>query len=354
MKKSPNAASLALIFAASLAVAGEASAKDKKHAPAHPAPAAEAPAAAPAQSPAAPAVVPTQPEETHPAPILEDRQSAAPVDPKATELDNAFKAGAAAATKGPANVALLDLAELRIPAGMVFIPKNEGSRILRALGNTISADGMTGVIMGVNDGDSWIVVVRRVDQGHIRDDEAKDWNTDELLRNIKANTEEANTDRKARGFPQLDVAGWIEKPTYDASQHRLVWSILARTEGVASGDPDGVNYNTFALGRDGFFSLNMITDSSRVEKDKEIAKTLLSNLSWLPGKSYADFDESTDKVAAYGLAALVGGVAAKKLGLFAIAAAFLAKFAKLAFVAVIAAGAGLMKFLRNKLKKPEV
>ena len=43
------------------------------------------------------------------------------------------------------------------------------------------------------------------------------------------------------------------------------------------------------------------------------------------GKRYTDFDSSTDKVAAYGLAALVAGVAAKKLGLLAIAGAFFAQ-----------------------------
>ena len=43
-------------------------------------------------------------------------------------------------------------------------------------------------------------------------------------------------------------------------------------------------------------------------------------------------------MAEYGLAALVAGVAAKKLGLFAVIAAFFAKFAKV----ILIAGAGLL------------
>ena len=65
------------------------------------------------------------------------------------------------------------------------------------------------------------------------------------------------------------------------------------------------------------------------------------------GKRYADFNPSTDKVAEYGLAALVVGVAAKKLGLIAIIAAFVAKFAKLFFIGALAFGGGIWKFFKR-------
>jgi uncharacterized membrane-anchored protein len=71
-------------------------------------------------------------------------------------------------------------------------------------------------------------------------------------------------------------------------------------------------------------------------------------VSFAEGKRYADFDSSTDKVAAYGLAALVGGLAAKKLGLLAVAGVFIAKFFKIILVAVLAGGATLRKFFTRK------
>ena len=76
---------------------------------------------------------------------------------------------------------------------------------------------------------------------------------------------------------------------------------------------------------------------------------LLGDLAYNAGKRYADFSASTDRIAEYGLMALVGGVAAKKLGLFAIAIAFVLKFAKIIFVGAAAVlGAGVVRFFRRK------
>ena len=65
------------------------------------------------------------------------------------------------------------------------------------------------------------------------------------------------------------------------------------------------------------------------------------------GKRYGDFNSSTDKVAAYGLAALVAGVAAKKLGLLALIVAGVVKFAKVLLVAIAAAFAAFRKWFRR-------
>lgn len=75
---------------------------------------------------------------------------------------------------------------------------------------------------------------------------------------------------------------------------------------------------------------------------------MLADLAYNAGKRYEDFSASTDRVAAYGLAALIGGVAAKKLGLLAIVMAFVLKFAKVILLGMAAFGAGIMKFFRRK------
>ena len=67
-----------------------------------------------------------------------------------------------------------------------------------------------------------------------------------------------------------------------------------------------------------------------------------------PGKRYEDFNATTDHIAEYGLAALIGGIAVKKLGLFALAAGFVLKFAKLILIGVAAFGASVMRFFRRK------
>ena len=107
-------------------------------------------------------------------------------------------------------------------------------------------------------------------------------------------------------------------------------------------------YNTYALGRDGYFSLNLLSDSQRIATDKAAARELLADLQYNAGKRYEDFSATTDRVAQYGLMALVGGAVAKKLGLFALLGAMALKFAKVIFVGVLAFGAGIVKFFRRK------
>jgi uncharacterized membrane-anchored protein len=183
--------------------------------------------------------------------------------------------------------------------------------------------------------------------GYIKDDDAKDWDADELLQNLKDGTEAGNEHRREMGVSEIQVTRWVERPAYDAQTHRLVWSAEARAKGGQDTDPT-VNYNTYVLGREGYVSLNLITNSSTVEADKPAAHALLAAVNFNDGKRYGDFNSSTDKVAAYGLAALIGGLAVKKLGLIGVILAFGAKFAKLIIVGVAAAGGAVAKFFKGR------
>jgi len=261
------------------------------------------------------------------------------------EQEAAFKAAKAVQKAGPADIALRDQAHLHLPAGYVWVPTPAAAQLMRSMGNRTD-DTFIGAIFPADDGD-WMAVVKFVKEGYIKDDDAKDWNADELLTSLKEGTEAANEERAKRGIPAIEVTGWAQKPQYEASTHRLVWSALSKKKGSDGGNP-GVNYNTYALGREGYLSLNLITNANDLEKYKPDATKLLGALQYDDGKKYADFNASTDKVAAYGLAALVAGAAAKKLGLFAIALAFLAKFAKVAVVAGGAALWGLTKLFKKK------
>jgi len=264
------------------------------------------------------------------------------------ELTAAWQAAGAAGTGGPHDVVLIDQATLKLPAGHFFVPQAEATRVLRALGNVVNGTSLVGLVVGTGSNAGWMVVIRYIKEGYIKDDDAKNWNADELLQNLKEGVEESNKDRIERGFPEMQVIGWVQPPNYDAATHRLVWSLLAKDKGDADTAPKNINYNTYALGRDGYFSLNLLSDSERIGGDKAIAHELLGDLAYNAGKRYEDFSASTDRIAEYGLMALVGGVAAKKLGLFAIVAAFVLKFAKVIFVGLAVAGAGVMNFFRRK------
>lgn len=273
-------------------------------------------------------------------------QAATTAEQQEAEFKAASEAAHQARTQGPADIALKDQAVLKLPAGMSFIPQPAAGRLMQAMGNT-GDERLLGLVAPA-DGD-WLVVARYEASGYIKDDDAKDWDVDELFKTLHDGTEEANKLRRERGIPELEVLGWVEKPHYDAAAHRLVWSMAARTKGEADEAGQSVNYNTYALGREGYISLNLITARQRVEQDKPYAHDLLASLQFKDGKRYADFDSKTDHVAEYGLAALVAGVAAKKLGFFALAAAFVVKFAKVILLAVAGFGATVARFFkRNK------
>jgi uncharacterized membrane-anchored protein len=263
----------------------------------------------------------------------------------------AFDTALKSAKHGPASVAMLNEASLSLPKGYQFIPKEQAGPLLEAMGNQ-EGDNLLGLVLSDQDDASWMVVARYENAGYIKDDDAKNWKADELLQSLKEGTEAGNEERRERGLTEFEVVGWVEKPTYDAANKRLVWSVSSRDKGTTADDGQGINYNTYALGRDGYISMNLVTDLKRIEEDKPVARTLLGALQFNKGKRYQDFNASTDKVAEYGLAALVAGVAAKKLGLFAILAALAVKSFKLIAVAAVGAFLAAKKFLFGKKDAP--
>ncbi|CAE6948915.1 DUF2167 domain-containing protein [Paraburkholderia domus] len=274
----------------------------------------------------------------------------AQTDATQTELNAAVKEANAALIHGPSKIAVLDQASFALPANSGFVPAAAAIRYLRALGNTIDEKSLVGLIVPLTANTDWLAVLTFEKAGYVRDDDARDWHADDILKNLRDGTEQSNAGRKSRGLPELEVTGWAEPPAYDAKTHHLVWSAIVRSKGQNASSPTGVNYRTLALGRDGYLSLTMATQLSMLATTKPTANALLADIDYMDGKRYADFNATTDHVAEYGLAALVAGVAVKKLGLFAIIAAFAAKFFKVGLVAFLAFGASIRQFFKRKPK----
>lgn len=257
------------------------------------------------------------------------------------------KAAQEAMLSGPQVVQLLDQAAFALPENYGFIPKAQATTLMEMWGNSVG-DEFLGMVVPLHGGDShWFAAVDYINSGYIKDDDAKEWNADDLLANLQEGTEAGNERRAKLGIPPLKVTRWVEVPKYDADVHHLVWSAEIRLKEGEDNDP-GVNYNTYVLGREGYISLNLVTSLGDVEADKQAAKALLTAIRFNDGKRYGEFNASTDKVAAYGLAALVGGLALKKLGLLAVIGAFVAKFFKVMLVAVAAAGGWFSRFFKRK------
>lgn len=273
-------------------------------------------------------------------------QSEPPPQVKA-DVQAAWVAAKRTATVGPAQIKLLDQGTLQLTPDEVFIPAAEANAIMHAYGNPASPSRF-GLVVSRRDKALWLIDVKWIKEGYVRDGDAKDWQPDAMLDNLKQGTENANAERIARGIPAMEITGWVQPPAYDGKTHRLVWSLASHDRGAPAGAAQTINYNTYALGRDGYFSLDLITDDKGIGADKAVARQLLGSLAYARGKRYEDFNGSTDKVAAYGLAALVGVVAVKKLGLLALVGAFLLKAWKLGMLAIAGAGAAIRRVFSRK------
>jgi uncharacterized membrane-anchored protein len=256
-----------------------------------------------------------------------------------------------ASINGPQDVPLGDQAKLHLPENYVYIPKAQAAEVMRMWGNS-TGDTFHGLVFPKSNTETWTIVIDHIAGGYVKDDDAKTWNADELLQSLKDGTEAQNEDRLNLGLAALDVAGWVQKPEYDASKHQLVWSLKAVKRGAPADEPSTINYNTYALGRDGYFEVDLLTTDKTVASDKASALKIVSAVDYNSGKKYADFNAATDHIAEYGLAALVAGVAAKKLGLLAVAGVFLAKFAKIIIAALAVGGGSLFKIFRRKPTPP--
>jgi uncharacterized membrane-anchored protein len=263
-------------------------------------------------------------------------QEADPREALRREFEAALQAMDAARQPGPKDISILGQAVLHLPAGYAFVPNPAAARFVKAMGNPVN-ESFQGMILPEEPGADWVVSVSFEKSGYIKDDDAKNWNVDDMLKNLKEGAEEINQARAERGIPGLELLGWAEPPAYDAATHRLVWALTVTSQGAPKDQPSSVNYNTHALGREGYISLNLVTSSDQLAQRKPIAQTLLASLEFNQGERYEDFNAETDPTAAFGLAALVGGaMVAKKFGLFALAGLFFAKFGKIIAVAAAA------------------
>ena len=129
---------------------------------------------------------------------------------------------------GPAVIDLGNQAKLKLPAKMVFIKKEAANTMMEEAGNGTDPNRY-GLILPEQENDEsdtpWLVDLTFTDSGYIKDDDAKEWDVEAMLEQLKEGTTEQNKERAARNLPELETRGWVEKPQYDAATHRLIWSI---------------------------------------------------------------------------------------------------------------------------------
>ncbi|MDR3415292.1 MAG: DUF2167 domain-containing protein [Nevskia sp.] len=195
--------------------------------------------------------------------------------------------------------------------------------------------------------DGWGVVITYNEDGHVSDDDDAKIDYADLLSKMQKSTESENEQRKSKGYGAMHLVGWAAPPYYDAQTHKLYWAKELKADGA---EGDTLNYNIRVLGRKGVLELTAVAAMRDFPQIKEQMPTVLGFTNFDQGNRYTDFDSSTDKVAAYGLAALVAGGIAAKAGLFAKLGLLLLAAKKFIIIGLAAVGAFFRKLFKRAPK----
>lgn len=244
----------------------------------------------------------------------------------------------------PGNIAIMELGE----QFRYLSPNSTETLLVEGWGNPPGNDTL-GMVIPANlnpmSDEGWGVVISYTNDGYVKDDDADDIDYDGLLSDLQEQSREENKERVAMGYGAMDLVGWAEAPTYDSQAHKLYWAKEFSSDGAMI---NSLNYNIRVLGRKGVLVLNAVAGMNQIDMIKTEMPTLVSVTEFTSGNRYEDFDSSTDHVAEYGLAALVAGGVAAKMGLFAKLFAFLLAFKKILIIGLIAAGVFIKQLFTKK------
>lgn len=242
--------------------------------------------------------------------------------------------------RGPGEGAIGPQAKIRIPEGYAFLDERNTRRFLELMGNP-PRDRHYMISPASLD---WFAVFSFDPVGYVKDDEKID--ADALLETLKKGDGPGNDERKRLGMEPIFTDGWHVPPHYDAGTRRLEWGMRLR-------DGKGglhVNYTSRLLGRSGVMSAVLVSSPQTLAEDMKDFNRALSGFEFAAGEKYAEFKPG-DKMAEYGLAALVVGgaaAAAAKGGLFK----WLGKFLWVAVGGAAMGGWALLKRLFGRRQSP--
>lgn len=239
---------------------------------------------------------------------------------------------------GPSKCPLGAVATIDIPEGYQFVDGDGARTLMQMMQNPVSGDEKGFLMPEPRDDDAdasgWFVIFEYNPIGYVRDTEKDNIDADALLESITKGTEEANKVRRKNGWDELHVVGWQIPPYYDETTHNLKWAIIGESAGHR-----GVNFSTRLLGRGGAMSVDLVLPPEELDRVLPEFDKLVARFDFNPDSRYAAFREG-DKVAKYGLTALVAGGA----GAVAMKTGLLAKFWKYIVLAFLAAASAVKRF----------
>jgi uncharacterized membrane-anchored protein len=255
---------------------------------------------------------------------------------------------------GPITVPLGDSAEIDVPQGFLFTDKKGTQKLLELTQNIPNGSEVGALVPKIKDNkDIWFVTFEFHEVGFIRDDEKDKLDGREILKSLQDATEESNKVREKKGWPPFHVVGWEKQPFYDQQTNNLTWAIL----GSDDKGEDSVNHSIRVLGRHGTMNVDLVLSPTQYSKVLPQFNQLITGFRYREGHRYSDY-ASGDKLAGYGLTALIAGGAgalAVKTGFFMklwrVIVAMLVAFWKALVALFIAIAAWIKRALRKLTSK---
>jgi len=193
--------------------------------------------------------------------------------------------------------------------------------------------------------DAWAVIISYDESGYVKDGEAAKMDYAKLLKQMQESTRESNEERTKAGYPTIELVNWATEPHYDQAQHKIYWAKQLR---FGDSPAETLNYCVRALGRRGVLELNAVAAMEQLPQVEKATPAILSMINFQDGHRYVDFNSSTDKVATYGIAALIAGGVLAKTGLLKGLFVAVMAFKKVIIVGAVAAFAFIKKLFFGK------
>ena len=245
------------------------------------------------------------------------------------------------------------LARIALPDKFRYLGATDARTVLEQFWGNPPDPDVLGLIVPsdqrfLKNSNAWAVVITYQNDGYVKDADAAKIDYTKLLKQMQADAQQGNKERAKEGYPAVELVGWAAPPHYDQENKKLYWAQELKFE-----DTDGnqLNYKIRILGRKGVLELNAIASMEQFPEIDKAAPDLVKMVEFKSGNRYADFNGSTDKVAAYGLAALVAGGIAAKAGLFKVLLVGILAAKKFVIIGVIACWAFVKKMI-SKSKQP--
>src|SRR5262245_6974732 len=198
------------------------------------------------------------------------------------------------------------IAKLAVPPSFRFLGPEDSQKVIVDLWGNPRSNAPLGMLIPANvepdTAEGWGIIITFEEEGYVKDDDAEKIDYADLLKEMKDGMASENEERQKSGFPAIQLVGSATPPHYDKAAKKLYWA----KELKFGGSPENtLNYNIRILGRRGVLVLNAVAGMGQLKDVEAATPEILGFVDFQPGHRYADYTPGTDKLAAYGIGALI-------------------------------------------------